>query len=197
MLETKFSKEEMNMLCQLLKRHGTDCATLADILGLANRASPNDAGATFKHIRLLKEFSVIGDRDILCHMCVSEVIDHHAEICEEYKERMKAEYFLPCPDEHYDYSKCEPAVWMVDSDKIYRLREKAEMNVPLVYRYNAGVRWLEETFPDIQSDIRHNLWMGFLCEKHIGSMKPYADRITGYVVHKDDDWKPCKTARSV
>jgi len=125
MLETKFSEEELTTICQIMKNHGTDCATLVDILNLAHRASSNDAIATFKHVRLMKEFGILQDRSLLCHTCVMEVINHHAETCAEHKESMNAKYFVPCPDSHYDYSMVEPAVWMVDGYKIKRLENKA------------------------------------------------------------------------
>jgi len=127
-MNTKFSEEEMTQLCQILKRHGTDCNTLVDILKLANSASSSDVGATYKHIRLLKEFGVISDKDILCHTCVNEVINLHAEMCEEYKKYIESKekyYALPSPSEHYDYSKCNVAVWMVDSFKINQLEHTA------------------------------------------------------------------------
>lgn len=211
MLETKFSEKELTEICQLLKRHGTDCATLVDILRFANVASPNDAGGTYKHIRLLKEFSILKDRDILCHTCISEVIERHADTCEEWKKNMTSDYPLPCPEDHYDYSRCEPAVWMVDWYQISRLEDKAakmafeegkKEDIHMIrkdpiswddkgnvtefgkdtphFTHTARTRWLEENFPDIPSDIRFNPWMGFLCEKHIGSMRPYANRIIGY-----------------
>lgn len=202
MLETRFSEKEMTTICQILKEHGTDCTTLVDVLKMANSAAPNDAITTYKHVRLMKEFGVIQDITLLCHTCVMDVINHHADTCKEYKERMKAKFFCPCPDDHYDYSKCEHAVWMVDTPKIYSLEEKAAFdewskgkveNITsycderngvevVVRRFNHEGRtmWLEKTFPDILPELRFNPWMGFLCEKHIGSMKPYADKIIGY-----------------
>lgn len=210
MLQTKFSEKEMTEICQILKRHGTDCATLVDILSLANSASSNDAIATFKRVRLLKEFEVINDRTLLCHHCVMDVINHHSETCEEHKRRMNDDkYFLPCPDEHYDYSKCESAVWMVDSDKIHRLEEKAaekdweegrrdnirkEYGDPIFeddeivgyekdkrrYDHIGRTNWLLATFPDIDEQVRFNPWMGFFCDKHVGSMREFSDKITGY-----------------
>jgi len=210
MLQTKFSEEELTEICQILKRHGTDCATLVDLLKVANDACQNDVIATFKRVRLMKEFNLIQDRTLLCHACIDEVIAHHNETCVEHKERMASEkYFLPCPQEHYDYNKCEPAVWMVDGSKIHRLEEKAaekdweegrrdniklESGDPIfdgdnIIGYEKDKRrfnhigrtiWLEKTFPDIDGQVRHNPCMGFFCEKHIGSMKPYSDRIMGY-----------------
>ena len=209
MLETKFSEKEMTEICQILKRHGTDCATLVDMIRTANEASSNDSIVSFKHVRLLKEFNVIQDRYLLCHQCVMDVINHHAETCVEYQERMASDNFFPCPQDHYDYSKCEPAVWMVDTGKIHRLEKKAaekdwqegrreyiqlEHGEPIfegddIIGYEKDKRrfdhtgrtiWLKEMFPDIDEQVRHNPSMGFFCEKHIGSMKPYADKIIGY-----------------
>ena len=209
MLDTKFSEEELTQICQILKKHGTDCATLVEILELANRASSNDAIATFKHVRILKEFGIINDRTLLCHQCIMDVIHHHEETCEEYKESMKSDYFIPCPDEHYDYSKCEPAVWMIDSWKIHRLEEKTvqkeweegrrenimkEFGEPIfegdkIVGYEKDKRrfdhvgrtnWLEKMFPDMDEQVRFNPGMGFFCEKHVGSMRPFSDKIMEY-----------------
>lgn len=204
MLETKFSREEANTMCQILKAHGTDCATVIEILKLAYDAYPNDAMNTYKHVRLLKELGVIQDRDLLCHTCVHEAVELHAETCKEHKRRTKEKYFFPCShkNDHYGMNKCEAAVWMVDACKIYRLEHEAAMtdwnegrreNISSsfeerngkevrVNRFNHTGRtlWLEKMFPDILEEIRFNLWMGLLCEKHIGSMKPYADKIIGY-----------------
>lgn len=211
MLDTKFSEEELTTICQILKRHGTDCATLVDIIRTANEASPDDSIVTFKHVRLLKEFNILQDRTLLCHQCVMDAINHHADTCIEYKEKMESsdKYFFPCPSEHYDYSKCEPAVWMVDVSKVHRLEEKAaekdwqegrrenimlESGEPIFEgddivgyekdkrRFNHTGRkiWLENMFPDIDEQVRHNPWMGFFCEKHVGSMRPYSDKIIGY-----------------
>lgn len=209
MLDTKFSEEELTAICQILKRHGTDCATLVDVLKLANMAASNDTVATFKRVRLMKEFKVIEDRTLLCHQCVMDVINHHAETCVEYKERMASENFFPCSEDHCDYSKCEPAVWMVDGSKIYRLEEKAaekdweegrreniklEHGEPIFegddivgygkdkrrFDHTGSKNWLEMMFPDIDEQVRHNPWMGFFCENHVCSMRPYADKIIGY-----------------
>lgn len=212
MLDTKFSEKEMTEICQILKRHGTDCATLVDILKLAHMASSNDAIATFRHVRLMKEFNVIEDKTLLCHQCVMDVINHHAETCVEHKEKMASadNYFIPCPDEHYDYSKCEPAVWMVDGSAINRLERQAaeidwqegrrenirlESGEPIfdgddnIIGYEKDKRrfdhtgrtiWLEKMFPDIDQQVRHNPWMGFFCEKHIGSMLKFSNKIIGY-----------------
>ncbi len=209
MLNTKFSEKELTDICQILKRHGTDCATLMDILRLANSAASNDSIQTYKHVILMKEFGLLQDRDLLCHTCTMGVINHHADTCKEYEESMNAKYFFPCPDSHYDYSKCEPAVWMVNVRKIYDLEEKAakrdweegrrdnimlERGGPIfdgdtIIRYEKDKRrfdhtgrtnWLRETFPDIDEHVRHNPWMGFFCEKHVGSMQKFSDRITGY-----------------
>ncbi len=211
MLETKFSEEEMTEICQILKRHGTDCATLVDMIKIANEAASNDSIVTFKHVRLLKEFNVLQDRTLLCHQCVMDVINHHAETCLEYKQRMEStnNYFFPCPDEHYDYSKCEHAVWMVDAWKIHILEKKAAEkdwqegrieNIKLEYgdpifegddiigyekdkrRFDHTGRtiWLEKMFPDIDQQVRHNPSMGFFCERHVGSMRSYSDKIIGY-----------------
>ncbi len=213
MLNTKFSEKELTEICQILKRHGTDCATLLEVLKLAHCASSNDARATYKHVRLMKEFGVINDRSILCYECTMEVINHHNNTCEEHKERMKNDkYFFPCPNSHYDYSACEPAKWMVDEHKIHKLEIKAakkafddgrtdgiymsrgepifnndndeeivgyEKDIPR-FDHVARKKWLEETFPDIDENVRFNRWMGFFCEKHIGSMRLYADLIMGY-----------------
>ena len=210
MLETRFSEKEMTDICQILKRHGTDCATLVDILKLANSVASNDAIATFKHVRLMKEFGILQDRGLLCHTCVMEVINRHAETCKEYEERMSAEFFFPCPQEHYNYNLCEPAVWMVDHRTINRLENKAaekdweegrrdnillehgdpifEGDVIVGYekdkrRFNHTGRtlWLEKTFPDMDEQVRHNPWMGFFCEKHAGSMRPFSNKIMDYV----------------
>lgn len=197
MIETKFSKNELTSICQLLKIHGTDCATLVDLLRVAYRASSNDSIATFKHVRLMKEFGIIGDRDILCHTCKMEVIDRHAETCEEYKKSMASS--VGCPDDHYDWNGCKPAVWMVDDSKISLLDRSAAKKALASgnrddvwldnedephFTHTAREKWLSETFPDIDSEVRWNPFMGFLCESHIGSMKPYANRIlatsTGY-----------------
>jgi hypothetical protein len=210
MLDTKFSEKEMTEICQILKRHGTDCATLVDVLKLVNMAASNDSIATFKHVRLMKEFKIIEDRTLLCHQCVMDVINHHAETCVEYKERMASEkYFLPCPEEHYDYTKCEPAVWMVDGHKINVLENKAaekdwedgrrdnimlESGEPIFegdnivgyekdkrrFDHTGRTNWLEMMFSDIDKQVRHNPWMGFFCEKHIGSMLKFSDKIIGY-----------------
>lgn len=211
MLNTQFSEEEMTMICQILKRHGTDCATLVNILKLANDASSNDSIATFKHVRLMKEFGILKDRGLLCHTCAMEVIDRHAETCEEYKERMSPDnkYFFPCPDDHYDYGYCEPAVWMVDGRMIHRLENKAaetdweegrrdnimrESGEPIFegdkvvgyekdkrrFNHTGRTDWLKRKFPDIDEQVRHNPWMGFFCEKHVGSMRPYANKIMNY-----------------
>lgn len=211
MLDTKFSEKELTAICQILKIHGTDCATLVDLLKLVNSAASNDAIATFKHVRLMKEFGIIEDRGLLCHACIMEVIDHHAETCEEYKERMNPDnnYYFPCPDSHYDYSKCEPAVWMVDVCKIYRLENKAaekeweegrrcnimkESGEPIFegdvivgyekdkrrFDHTGRTEWLKMTFPDIDEQVRHNPGMGFFCQKHVGSMEAYSDKIMNY-----------------
>ncbi len=211
MLNTKFSEKEMTEICQILKRHGTDCATLMNILEFANRGAPNDAIATYKHVRLMKEFGIINDRTLLCHQCMMDVINHHAETCEEHKEKMADEkYFIPCPDSHYDYSTCESAKWMVDASKIHRLEMKAarkafedgkkndiymsgdgpvydELGNVVEYRKDVPYfghlgrkNWLEETFPDIDEQVRFNPWTGFFCEKHVGSMRLYADLIVNY-----------------
>jgi hypothetical protein len=209
MLNTKFSEEELTSICQILKRHGTDCATLVDILKLANMAASNDCIATYKHAILMKEFGILKDRDLICHVCVMEVINHHADTCEEYKEKLHSNAFNLCPNDHYDYSKCEPAVWMVDGFKVIQAKNNAaetdwaegrrdniilERGGPIYKeqvivgyekdkrRFNFVGRedWLKKTFPDISTDIRHNPWMGFLCEKHIGSMRSYANKIMDY-----------------
>lgn len=211
MLDTKFSEKELTVICQILKKHGADCATLVDILKLANDVASNDAISTFKRVRLLKEFGILQDRGLLCHQCVIDVIDHHANTCIEYKERMNPDnkYCLSCPDDHYDYSKCEPAAWMVDGFKIRALKHKAaekdweegrrenivlERGEPIFegntiigyekdkrrFSYAGGNNWLNEMFPDIDKDIRHNPWMGLLCERHIGSMRQFSSKIIGY-----------------
>lgn len=209
MLDTKFSEKELTEICQILKRHGTDCATLVDLLRLVNSAASNDSIATFKRVRLMKEFGIIEDRGLLCHQCVMDVINHHADTCEEYKENMKSKYFYPCPDSHYDYSKCEPAVWIADVCKIHRLEHKAaekeweegrrhniikERGEPIFrdnvivgyekdkrrFNHTGRTEWLEMMFPDIDEQVRHNPWMGFFCQKHVGSMESYSDKITGY-----------------
>jgi len=209
MINTKFSKEEMTSICQILKKHGTDCKTLVDILQTANSAASNDSINTYKHVRLLKEFGIITE-EFKCHMCVMDVINHHAETCEVYKNNiMNDKYILPCPEDHYNYSKCEPAVWMVDSSMIYDLEHKSAQkdwdegrreNIRIgwesvyddnnelveeekeVRRFDHMGRtiWLEKMFPDIIEEIRFNPWQGFLCDKHIGSMKPYANKIIGW-----------------
>ena len=209
MLDTKFSEEELTAICQILKKHGTDCATLVDILKLANSAASNDSIATFKHVRLMKEFGILQDRGLLCHACVMEVINRHAETCKEYEERMNAEYFFPCPREHYNYDLCEPAVWMVDGHEIHMLEHKAAekdweegrrehvriqhggpiFKDDVIVGYEKDERrfdhtgrknWLGDMFPDIDSQVRHNPWMGFFCEDHVGSMRPFSDKIIGY-----------------
>lgn len=209
MISTRFSEEELTAICQVLKGHGTDCATLVDILKTANTVASNDSIRTFKHIRLLKEFGVLQDRDIICHSCTAEVINSHAIRCKDYQKSILSEGCSHCPTEHYDYSGCEPAVWMVDSNKIYLLKEKAaekdweegrrenivrECGEPIFeentivgyekdrrrFNFTGSTNWLKETFPDVDEQVRHNPWMGFLCERHVGSMRPYADRITGY-----------------
>lgn len=167
MLNTKFSEEELTEICELMRNHGTNCAVLVDILKLAYRAYPDDAMNTFRHVRLLKEFGVIEDRDLLCYTCVHEVIEHHANTCKEYKKRE----FSICPEDHYDYSKCEPAMWMTDFWKIRSLTKDKD--------WNEIVAVLQETFPDMPEEMLHN-HPHFLCEKHIGSMKPYANKIMGY-----------------
>ncbi len=172
MLETRFSEKEMTELCKLLRNHGTNCKTLIEILELAYRSYPNDAMNTYKHVILLKEIGIINDRDILCNTCSYEVIEEHANTCEEHKRRMNDDkYFFPCPDEHYDYSKCEPAVWMIDFWKIQNLTKNK--------CYDEETKILTETFVDMHKEIIHN-HPHFLCEKHIGSMKPYANKIMGY-----------------
>jgi hypothetical protein len=209
MLNTKFSEKEMTDICQILKRHGTDCATLVDILKTANMAASNDSIKTFRHVRLLKEFGLLQDRGLLCHSCVKDVIDHHAETCEEYKESLMSECFFHCPESHYDYSKVEPAVWMVDGGVINRLEHKAaekdweegrrddirvehgdpifEGNVIVGYEkdkrrfdHTGRTNWLKKMFPDIDEEVRHNPWMGFFCERHIRSMLKFSNRIIGY-----------------
>ncbi len=172
MLKTRFSEKELTELCQMLRNHKTNCATLVEILKLAYSSYPNDAGATFRHIILLKEFGVIDDRDYLCNICVHEVIEHHADTCEEHKRRMSDDkYFFPCPEDHYDYSKCESAIWMTNFFKIHDLTKGKD--------FNEGNTILKETFPDMPEDMLHNQ-PHFLCEKHVGSMKPYSDKITEY-----------------
>jgi hypothetical protein len=199
-MKTKFSEEEMTQLCQILKKHGTDCGTLEDMLYIFNRSMPNDAISTFKHVRLLKEFGVIDDRVILCHVCVSDVINNHAVTCKDYKRVMRSDYPIGCPDSHYDYSRCESAVWMVDCHEVYKL-EKIEADkiykngntkgvcfvdgVPDRLDFSERSRFLEEKFPDIPKDVRFNPSFGFLCDKHIGSMKKYANKIIGYVNEKE------------
>ena len=113
-------------------------------------------------------------------------------------------YCSPCSQEHYHYEKCEPVVWMVDEEMIHKLEEifekgriediRIECGDPIFkkdelvgyepdrpnFTYNARTKWLEEMFPDIDGQVRHNPWMGLLCEKHIGSMRPYANKIIGY-----------------
>lgn len=212
MLNTKFSKEELTAICQIMKKHGTDCATLVDVLKTANVAASNDSIATFKHVRLMKEFGVLEDKYFLCHQCVMDAINHHADTCEEYKERMSPDnnYYFPCPQDHYDYSKCKPAVWMVDGHKINLLEHEAakkeweegrrdnimlERGEPIFkddimvghekdkrrFNHTGRTNWLEMMFPDIDVQVRHNPWMGFFCDEHIGSMRPYSDRITDYL----------------
>lgn len=209
MLNTRFSEEELTEICQILKKHGTDCATLVDILKTANTAASNDSINTFKHVRLLKEFGVLQDLGLLCHSCVAEVINLHAETCLGYREMLLSQGYSSCPREHYDYSGCEPAVWMVDGRKIHLLENKAaekdwaegrrdnirlERGEPIfdgdtIVGYEKDKRrfnhigrknWLLEMFPDIDEDIRFNNWMGLLCERHVGSMRPFSDRIIGY-----------------
>ncbi len=172
MLNTKFSEEELTEICKLMRNHGTNCAVLVDILKLAYRAYPNDAMSTFRHVRLLKEFGVIEDRDLLCDICVYEAIEHHSNTCGEYKTRLRdPECFFPCSEDHYDYSKCEPAIWMTDFWKIHNLKKNND--------WNEIVDVLKETFPDMPEDILHN-HPHFLCEKHVGSMKPYSNKIMEY-----------------
>ena len=209
MLNTKFDEKELTEICQILKRHGTDCATLVDLLKLVNSAASNDSIATFKHVRLMKEFGILQDTGLMCHACTMEVINLHAETCKEYKENMISEYFIPCPQEHYDYSKCEPAVWMVDACKIHRLENKAaekeweegrrahimkEYGEPIFkgdvivghekdkrrFDHTGRTEWLKMMFPDIDEQVRHNPWMGFFCEKHVGSFRKFSDKIIGY-----------------
>lgn len=209
MLDTKFSEKELTDICQILKRHGTDCATLVNLLKLVNSAASNDSIATFKHVRLMKEFGILQDRSLICHTCTMEVINHHAETCKEYEENMNAEYFISCPENHYDYSKCEPAVWMVDTCKIHLLENKAaekdweegrrddimlERGGPIFkddvivgyekdkrrFDHTGRKNWLKKTFPDIDEQVRHNPWMGFFCEKHVGSFRKFSDKIIGY-----------------
>lgn len=209
MINTRFSEEELTTICQILKRHGTDCATLVDMLGHVNKASPNDGIATFKRVRLMKEFGILQDQSIICHTCTMNVINHHAETCEDHKKMMNSEYYLPCPDSHYDYSECEPAVWMIDGHKILLLENKTaekdweegrrdnimlERGEPIFegntiighekdkrcFNHTGRTIWLKKTFPDIPEDARFNPWMGFFCDKHVGTMRPYADRIIGY-----------------
>lgn len=209
MLNTKFSEKELTEFCQILKRHGTDCATLVDLLKLVNSAASNDSIATFKRVRLMKEFGILQDRGLMCHACTMEVINLHAETCKEYKESMNAEYFIPCPENHFDYSKCEPAVWMVDAHKIHLLENKAaeqdweegrredimlEHGEPIFkdniivgyekdkrrFNHTGRTNWLKETFSDIDEQVRHNPWLGFFCEKHVGSMRQFSDKIIGY-----------------
>jgi len=211
MLDTKFSEKELTVICQIMKKHGSDCATLVDVLKLANTVAPNDVITTFKRVRLLKEFGILEDRDLICHSCISEVINNHALTCVEYQKSILSEGYSHCPEEHYDYSKCEPAAWMVDGFKIRVLRHRAaekdweegrrenivlkrgepifEDNTAIIvgyekdkrrFNYAGNANWLNEMFPDIDKDIRHNPWMGLLCERHIGSMRPYASRIIGY-----------------
>jgi len=172
MLRTKLSEREMTDLCKLLREHGTNCKTLIEILELAYRSYPNDAMDTYKHVILLKELGIINDRDLLCNTCVYEVIEEHANTCEEYKRRMEAEFFLPCSDEHYDYSKCEPAVWMTDFRKIYNITKNKG--------FDERTKILTEMFVDMHKETIYN-HPHFLCEKHIGSMKPYANKIMGYM----------------
>lgn len=216
MLETKFSEKEMTDICQILKRHGTDCATLVNILRLANSAASNDSIATYKHVILMKEFGILQDRSLMCHACTMEVINHHAETCEKYKDGMSSDnnYFIPCPDDHYDYSKCEPAVFMVDVCKINRLEHNAaekeweegrrediilEHGYPIFegdvivghekdrrrFNHTGRKNWLEAMFPDIDEQVRFNPWMGFFCERHVGSMLPFSDKIMNYLGGED------------
>jgi hypothetical protein len=209
MINTRFSEKELTVICQMLKEHGTDCATLVDILKTANTIGPNDAIMTFKRVRLLKEFGVLEDRDLICHSCIAEADINHVLTCRGYRDSLLSEGISHCPEEHYDYSGCDPAVWMVDYRKIHALEHKAsekdweegrrenivlERGEPIfegdtIVRYEKDKRrfnhtgrtnWLREMFPDIDEDIRFNPWMGLLCERHIGSMKPYADKIIGY-----------------
>jgi hypothetical protein len=209
MLNTKFSEKELTAICQILKKHGTDCTTFVDILKLANTVAPNDIITTFKRVRLLKEFGIIEDRDLICHSCISEVVNLHALTCREYMDSILSKGYSHCPEEHYDYSGCEPAAWMVDGFKIHALEHKAaekdweegrrgnivvERGEPIfegntIIRYEKDKRrfnhagrtnWLKEMFPDIDEDIRFNQWMGLLCERHVGSMRQFSDRITGY-----------------
>jgi hypothetical protein len=210
MLDTKFSEKELTVICQILKKHGTDCTTLVDILKLANSVASNNSIDTFKHVRLMKEFGILQDRGLLCHTCAMEVINHHAETCKEYEERIGAEYFFPCPQEHYNYDLCEPAVWMVDHRMINRLENKAaekdweegrrdnillEHGDPIFdgdvtvgyekdkrrFDHTGRTNWLKETFPDIDEQVRHNPWMGFFCDKHVRSMLKFSNRIMDYV----------------
>ncbi len=224
MLNTKFNKEELTAICQIMKKHGTDCATLVDVLKTANVAAPNDSISTFKHVRLMKEFGVLEDKYFLCHQCVMDAINHHADTCAEYigkmricgsddeniTEREKFNAYLPCPQDHYDYSKCKPAVWMVDGHKINLLEHKAaekeweegrrdnimlERGEPIFkddiivghekdkrrFDHTGRTNWLEMMFPDIDVQVRHNPWMGLFCEEHVRSMKPYSDKITDYL----------------
>lgn len=148
---------------------------LKDILGTAWCAYPSDAGSTYKHIRLLKNFGIIKPMEILCNMCIQKVIDEHAENCPEYKKHIdKPELISMCPEEHYSYDYCEEATWMVSSEAVNKAEKRA---IGKNYKYEERVKWLEETFPDIAPDIRYNPCTGFLCDGHIGSMKQYANKI--------------------
>lgn len=45
--------------------------------------------------------------------------------------------------------------------------------------YTDGKEFLKKEFYDMPDDMLHN-HPHFFCEKHIGTMKPYSDKITGY-----------------
>lgn len=148
--------------------------TIRDILDVAWKAYPNNAGATFRHIRLLKSFGVLKERELLCHTCIKELLDRHAETCEEHKKYIDGHSNIPCPDSHCNFEEAEEATWKVNESAIY----KAERKVLGEDRtHDERVKWLKETFPDIPDEARFNPWMGFFCDEHIGSMKSYANRI--------------------
>ncbi len=115
---------------------------------------------------------------------------------------MESNYPTPCPDDHFNWNGCEAAVWMVDASKIYSLERKAAKKVLASgnkddvsldsenepsFTHIALEKWLRETFPDIEAGVRWNPFLGLLCDKHIGSMREYANKITGYSEYKGEE----------